>query len=117
MLFQKRAGLREAVEFRGDARHPLAAHVELRLAVVERLRAGANQFREAAGEETVERAHAAWQHDVNVPPMRNAGARDRSLRFCVPIEQRNAAKVAGKGARGYEPSDACADHNGVLTVR
>jgi hypothetical protein len=91
--------------------------VELRLAVIEGLRAGANQFIETPREETVEREHAAWQHHVNVPPVRNAGARDRLRRLRVPIEQRNVAKVAGKGARGYEPGDACADHNGVLTVR
>src|ERR1700721_1579762 len=117
MLFEKRAGLRQAVEFGGHARHPLAAHVELRLAVAERLRASANQFIQTTREKTVERAHAAWQHDMDVPPVRNAGARDRLLRLRVPIEQRNAAKVSGKGARRYEPADACADYAGVLRGR
>src|SRR5580700_723698 len=116
MLFEKRARLREAVEFSGHARHPLAAHVELRLAVIERLRARANQLVQAAGEETVERAHAARQHHMNVSPLWNAGARDRLRRLFIPIEQSNAAKVAGKGARCYQSGDACADYDGVLTV-
>jgi len=71
----------------------------------------------AAGEETVERAHAAGQHHMNVPPVWNPGARDRLRRLFIPIEQSNTAKVAGKGARRHQSGDACADYDGVLTVR
>ena len=101
MLFEKRAGLRQSVEFGGDARHPPAAHVELRLSVVERLRASANQLMKTTGEEAVERAHAARQHDMNVPPLRNTGTRGRLRRFFIPVEQRDAAKLGGKGARRH----------------
>ena len=117
MLLEKRAGLSQAAEFGGNARHPSAAEMKLRLAVVEWLRAGANQFLETAGEETVERADAAWQHDMKVPSLWNTGARDRLRRLFIPVEQRDATKLGGKGARRHQAGDAGADHDGVLTVR